>query len=175
MRWWFSAKRGQEPLKKHLHFLNCLGYLHSQPTKRVHRVWTNATINQIGFLQPKVPICCTQQHCGQSAVPPHLGSFWLQKRANHTPAMDIARLNCCCCCGSSWVPSCLCANDICNRLSFAMFDCFQTSNNNKINYVGPRIGTWLILTVSPLEKPFTYSWLTENVKRCNKEESDTHS
>ena len=69
-----------------------------------------------------------------------LGIFWLQKRANHTPAMDIARINCCCFCGSSWALFCLCANDICNRLSFAMFDCFQTLTK-KINYAGPRFGT----------------------------------
>ena len=33
-----------------------------------------------------------------------LGTCWLQNRANHTPAMDVARINCCCCCGSSWAP-----------------------------------------------------------------------
>ena len=65
-------------------------------------------------------------------------------------------------------PFCLCANDKRKRRWLAMLDCFQTLNNNKINYVCPRIGTWLILTVSQLIKPLIYSWLTENVKRYKK-------
>ena len=89
--------------------------------------------------------------------------------------MDVTRVCCRCCCGSSWVPVCLCANDICKRHWFAMLNCFQTLNNNKINYVGPRFGTWLILTVSQLLKSLTHSWSTEDLKQYKKEKSDTHS
>ena len=130
--------------------------------KRVHRVWTNSTINQIVFLQPGTLICCTRQHCGLSAVSPHLAfSYTGDGRRMCKMLLDLLL----------WLfmsPVCLCANEICNRRWLAMLDCFQTLNNNKINYVCPRIGTLLILTVSQLAKPLTYSWLTENVKRYKK-------
>ena len=52
---------------------------------------------------------------------------------------------------------------------FAMFDCFQTLNKNKINSALVKELECDMLTVSQNTKPLTYSWSTENVKEYKKE------
>jgi hypothetical protein len=57
----------------------------------------------------------------------------LRKRANNSPAMDVARVHCPWCCGSSGVLFVSVQMIFAVYFWFEMFDCFQTLNKHKIN------------------------------------------
>ena len=62
-----------------------------------------------------------------------------------------------CVCESNHIENIASGRGNSNTAQFNLFNCCQTLNKNKINYVCPRIGTLLILTVSQLAKPLTYT------------------